>query len=125
MADLAAKPASAEAASELGGFGRAKSCIVLFLLSGPLQYETWDPKPNAPAEVRGDLKPISSSLPGLAVDELMPLTAKLAHKVSVFRAMATDDNAHSASGYWMLTGRPHEPKNRENAGTAPPTTTRA
>ena len=119
LADLAATPTSAED-SALGGFGKAKSCIVLFLLGGPPQHETWDPKPNAPAEIRGDLKPISSSLSGLGVGELMPQTAKLAHQVSVLRAMATDDNAHSASGYWMLTGRPHEPKNRENAGTGPP-----
>ena len=102
------------------GFGRAKRCIILFLLGGPPQQETWDPKPNAPAEVRGPYGQIASALPGLHVGELMPLTAQRADRVAVLRAMSTDDNAHSASGYWMLTGRPHTPKNKENAGTGPP-----
>src|SRR5476651_1676531 len=44
--------------------GRAKSCIVMCFLGGPPQHETWDPKPNAPAEIRGDLRPIQSSIPG-------------------------------------------------------------
>src|SRR3982750_3889955 len=51
----------------------ARSCIVLFLLGGPPQHETWDPKPNAPAEIRGNLKPISSSVPGTFVGEMIPL----------------------------------------------------
>ena len=101
-------------------FGKAKRCIVLFLLGGPPQQETWDPKPQAPTETRGPYKPIASSLPGLPVCELMPRTAKLAHKVAVLRAMATDDNAHSSSGYWMLTGTPHQPKNRESGKPGAP-----
>ncbi|MEY4567033.1 MAG: hypothetical protein RLY14_2003 [Planctomycetota bacterium] len=96
-------------------FGKAKSCIILFMLGGPPQHETWDPKPNAPAEVRGELGSIPSATPGLHVGSLMPLTAKLTEHISVLRAMSTDDNAHSSSGYWMLTGYPHSPKNSENA----------
>ncbi len=96
-------------------FGKAKSCIVLFLLGGPPQHETWDPKPQAPAEVRGEFGWIPSATTGLTVGELMPLTAKQTDKIAVLRAMATDDNAHSSSGYWMLTGQPHAPKNFENA----------
>lgn len=95
--------------------GKAKSCIVLFLLGGPPQHETWDPKPDAAPEIRGQFGSIASATPGLNVGELMPLTAKLTNKIAVLRAMATDDNAHSSSGYWMLTGRPHAPKNQENA----------
>jgi len=117
---MGAMAQAAPAGGQLPGFGKAKSCIVLFLLGGPPQHETWDPKPNAPKEVRGDFKPISSSIPGFQVGELMPKTAKLAHKVGVLRAMSTDDNAHSSSGYWMLTGYPHTPKNKENAGNKPP-----
>ncbi len=96
-------------------FGKAKSCIVLFMLGGPPQHETWDPKPDAPSEIRGDFGVISTATPGLHVGELMPLTAKLTDRIAVLRAMATDDNAHSSSGYWMLTGYPHSPKNQENA----------
>jgi hypothetical protein len=97
------------------GFGKAKSCILLFMLGGPPQHETWDPKPNAATAIRGDLNPIASATPGLQVGELMPLTAKLTQHIAVLRAMSTDDNAHSSSGYWMLTGKPHSPKNFENA----------
>ncbi len=99
---------------------RAKACIVLFLLGGPPQHETWDPKPDAPAEIRGDFKPIASATPGLHVCELMPLTAKLTNQIGVLRAMSTNDNAHSSSGYWMLTGRPHQPTNKENANPGAP-----
>ena len=98
-----------------GSFGKAKSCIVLFLLGGPPQHETWDPKPDAPSEIRGDLGTIATATPGLRIGELMPLTAKWTDRIAVLRAMATDDNAHSSSGYWMLTGYPHSPKNSENA----------
>ena len=103
-----------------GSFGKAKRCIVLFMLGGPPQHETWDPKPEAPAEIRGDFKPIATSTPGLQVGELMPQTAKWTNHIAVLRAMATDDNAHSASGYWMLTGNPHSPKNAENSLPGPP-----
>ena len=49
---------------------KARGCIMLFFLGGPPQHETWDPKPNAPAEIRGDLKPIASAVPGITVGEL-------------------------------------------------------
>ncbi len=100
--------------------GRARSCILLFLLGGPPQHETWDPKPDAPVEVRGAFKPIATNVPGLQVCELMPRTARVADKVCVLRAMSTDDNAHSSSGYWMLTGVPHQPLNTENAKPGAP-----
>lgn len=109
----AAQPA---ATGELAAsFGKAKRCIVLFMLGGPPQHETWDPKPQAPTEIRGDFGTIATATPGYHVGELMPQTAKLTEQIAVLRAMATDDNAHSSSGYWMLTGRPHSPKGQENA----------
>src|ERR1700722_10773371 len=91
--------------------GRAEACIVLFHLGGPPQHETWDPKPEAPPEIRGEFKPISTSVPGVQVGELMPRTAQLMDKICILRGMSTDDNAHSSSGYWMLTGVPHQPTN--------------
>ncbi len=101
--------------SSNGAFGRAKRCIVIFLLGGPPQHETWDPKPDAPAEIRGDLQPIASAVPGLSVGELMPRVAQLTDRIAVLRAVSTADNAHSSSGYAILTGRPHAPTNTENA----------
>ncbi len=110
-----ATPAARAATTAAAGFGKAKRCIMLFMLGGPPQHETWDPKPDAPEEIRGPFKPISTATPGLQVCELMPHTAKLTDRIAVLRAMATDDNAHSSSGYWVLTGTPHAPKNKENA----------
>src|SRR5207248_2845120 len=72
-------------------------------------------KPDAPAEIRGPFHPIATNVPGLRVCELMPRTARLADRLAVLRAVSTDDNAHSSSGYWMLTGVPHQPTNSENA----------
>ena len=101
-------------------FGKAKACILVGLTGGPPQHETWDPKPDAPEEVRGLFRPIASSLPGLQVCELMPKLAQQAHHFAVLRAMSTRDNAHSSSGYYMLTGVPHMPPNVENARAGAP-----
>jgi hypothetical protein len=100
--------------------GKAKACIVLFFLGGPPQHETWDPKPQAPAEIRGDLKPIASAVPGLQVGELMPKTARLAGKIAVLRGVTTNDNSHSSSGYYLTTGQPHQPVGVENAKPGAP-----
>ncbi len=112
--------AQTTSAPGLASFGRAKSCIVLFLMGGPPQQSTWDPKPDAPAEVRGQFGPIATTVPGFSISELMPLTARVADKVCVLRAVSTGDNAHSSSGYYMLTGRPHQPMNFENANPGAP-----
>lgn len=99
---------------------RAKSCIVLFLLGGPPQHSTWDPKPEAAQEIRGEIAPIATSIPGVQVGELMPLCAERMDRLAVLRAVTTGDNAHSSSGYYMMTGVPHVPKQRENANPGPP-----
>jgi uncharacterized protein (DUF1501 family) len=114
---LASRPAQARESEALG---KAKACIVLFLVGGPPQHETWDPKPDAPAEIRGDLKTIHSSIPGLRVGELMPRVARQAHRCAILRAVSTNDNAHSTSGYWMLTGMPHVPMQVENTKLGAP-----
>jgi hypothetical protein len=95
--------------------GKAKSVIIFGLLGGPAQHDTWDPKPDAPAEVRGPFGTIPSRTVGLRVGELMPETAKLTDRIAVLRAVVTNDNAHSSSGYQMLTGVPHQPPNLESA----------
>jgi hypothetical protein len=111
---------AAGASESTPGGGRAKSVIVLFLMGGPPQHSTWDPKPDAPAEVRGEFGPIATNLPGIHYCELMPRLAGMADKLCVLRAVSTRDNAHSSSGYYMLTGRPHQPQNVENANPGPP-----
>jgi hypothetical protein len=99
---------------------RPKACILLFLLGAPPQQETWDPKPDAPAEIRGDLGTIATATPGLRVGELMPLTARRTNRIAVLRAVQTNDNAHSSSGYYVTTGYPHVPMGVENAKTGAP-----
>ena len=121
LADLARGADASRGPTAAGdSFGRARSCIVLFLMGGPPQHSTWDPKPDAPAEVRGDFRPIATTVPGLSLSELLPRTAMLADKLCVLRAVSTGDNAHSSSGYYMLTGRPHAPMNFENANPGAP-----
>lgn len=110
----------AAAARAGGGFGQAKSCIVLFLMGGPPQHSTWDPKPAAPANVRGDFAPIATAVPGTHLCELMPRLARWTDRLAILRAVSTGDNAHSSSGYYMMTGRPHQPMNVENANPGPP-----
>jgi uncharacterized protein (DUF1501 family) len=99
---------------------KARSCILLFLMGGPPQHSTWDPKPAAPAEVRGAYRPIATSVPGTQIGELLPLSAQRMHEVCLLRAVSTADNAHSSSGYAMLTGVPHVPTNVENANPGAP-----
>ncbi len=103
-----------------GTKGPAKSVIVLFNSGGIPQHETWDPKPDAPAEIRGDFSSITTRTPGLHFGELMPKLALLSDKLAVIRSMVTGDNAHSSSGYQMLTGIAHAPLNRENAKPGKP-----
>jgi hypothetical protein len=90
-------------------FGRAKNVIFLWLQGGPPQHETFDPKPDAPAEIRGPFRPIATNVPGIRFCELLPRTARLADKLAVVRSIATDDPNHDVSGYWVLTGYPYGP----------------
>src|SRR5262249_35082051 len=69
------------------GFGKAKACILLYLYGGPSQLETFDPKPAAPPEIRGELKSIPSRLRGADVGELLPRTATVMDRVSVVRSV--------------------------------------
>jgi Protein of unknown function (DUF1501) len=116
---LRSRAAATEPAGQRRG-ARAKSCILLFLMGGPAQHSTWDPKPNAPAEIRGEIRPIATSVPGIHIGELMPRLAQQADKLCILRAVSTSDNAHSSSGYAMMTGQPHQPTNSENANPGPP-----
>lgn len=99
---------------------RAKSIILLFNSGGIPHHETWDPKPDAPEEIRGPFGAIPTRTPGLLAGGLMPKTARLTDKIAVVRSMVTGDNAHSTSGYQMLTGMPHIPLSRENSLPARP-----
>ena len=97
-------------ASDLGStFGKAKNIIYLWLQGGPPQHETFDPKPDAPADIRGPFKPIATNVPGIRFCELLPRTARYADKLAVVRSLSTRDDNHDVSGYWLLTGYPYGP----------------
>src|SRR3569623_2213366 len=68
-------------------FGRAKACILLFPYGSPPQHEMFDPKPDAPAEVQGEMKSIATRLPGLRVGEGMPRVAQIVDRLTVVRSM--------------------------------------
>lgn len=110
LPQLLALKSSAAGNTAGGSFGRAKSCILLYLSGGPPQHETFDPKPEAPLEIRGDFKSIRTKVPGTHFCELLPRSAAIADKFAVIRSMTTDNNSHTASGYWMLTGYEHPSK---------------
>jgi hypothetical protein len=69
------------------GFGKAKACILIHLFGAPPQHETFDPKPLAPAEIQGELKAISTSLPGVEIGEGLPQVAQILDRTTVIRSL--------------------------------------
>lgn len=119
LADLLAARAMAsrDAAglwNEAPGFGRAKSCIVMFMWGGPSHLDTWDLKPKAPAEVRGEFHPIATDVAGIHISEHFPKLAKRAGRLAVVRTVTHDDPAHLSSVHHLLTGR-HAPQVKSDA----------
>lgn len=83
----------------------ADSCIVIFLNGGASHLDMWDMKPEAPAEIRGEFKPIASSVPGLMVSEHLPGLARVMHLGTLVRSMHHSvNNSHAAAVYTSLTG---------------------
>ncbi|MCE9528022.1 MAG: DUF1501 domain-containing protein [Planctomycetales bacterium] len=85
-------------------FGRAKSCIFLFPYGSPSSHETFDPKPEAPAEIQGEMKAISTNVPGLAICDHLPNTAKVMDQVTVVRSMTHPYPLHCMA--YAVTGIP-------------------
>src|SRR5579859_7668208 len=105
--EASAAPAKVESKGK--AFGAAKSVIMLFLQGGPSHIDIWDPKPNAPSNVRGDFKPIKTKVPGIEVSEVMPMLADQVDKVTLIRSMSYTPAGlfnHTAAIYQMLTGYP-------------------
>jgi hypothetical protein len=87
-------------------FGRAKSCILLFMWGGPAHQDTWDMKPDAPAEIRGQFQPISTNVPGIQVCEHFPQLAQRTDKLAIVRSMTHTNVDHTPSTHFLLTGQP-------------------
>jgi hypothetical protein len=88
----------------LPGFGKAKTCILLFLYGSPSQLETFDPKPDAPREIQGELGSIASSVSGLSVCDRLPLLAQVMDKVTVLRSVSHPYPIHGVA--FATTGNP-------------------
>src|SRR5215469_2729996 len=86
--------------------GRARACILLFMGGGPPQMDTFDLKPEAPADVRGQFPPIASSVPGTQISSLLPALAQQAHRYAIIRTVSDEytGGAHGQSVYLALTG---------------------
>ena len=84
---LAGRESSATPAGDERSFGRAKSCILLFPYGSPPQHETFDPKPTAPVEIRGELGAIETSVPGISICDHLPRVAQVMDRVTVVRSM--------------------------------------
>ncbi len=93
-------------ASGMERAGRPKSVVMVYLPGGPSHIDMYDLKPDAPADYRGEFKPIPTNLPGLDVCELMPRHARIADKLSVVRGLRTFGNGHDP--YEILTSDPRE-----------------
>lgn len=83
----------------------AKACIFLFMWGGPSQLETFDLKPEAPDEVRGEFRPIATRVPGLQICEHFSRLAQWTDRVAIVRSLTHDDPAHLSSGHATLTGQ--------------------
>ncbi|MDA1053804.1 MAG: DUF1501 domain-containing protein [Planctomycetota bacterium] len=106
---------SASAETITANRGRAKACIIIYAWGGMSHHETWDPKPDAPAEFRGEFNPIETATPGIQIGEHMPHLARQTDKLAIIRSIHHDDSAHGRGMYWNLTG--HKPP---RVGNIPP-----
>src|SRR5438093_169301 len=89
------------------GWGQAKSVILVFLQGGPSHIDIWDPKPDAPSNIRGEFKQIKSNVPGIWLSEVMPLMAKQMDKATLIRSVSYTPAGlfnHTAAIYQMMTG---------------------
>ena len=85
---------------------RPTSCILIWMDGGPSHYETFDPKPGAPSEIRGKFAPIATKVPGVQFAEPMKHLAAIADKVAVVRSIHHNQGNHGAGNHYMMTGAP-------------------
>jgi hypothetical protein len=81
-----------------------RSVILVFLWGGPPHQDTFDMKPDAPAEIRGQFKPITTNVPGIQICEHLPLLAKMADKYTLIRSATHDQTVHAQAAHYTLTG---------------------
>ncbi|MCA8956670.1 MAG: DUF1501 domain-containing protein [Planctomycetes bacterium] len=107
LGDILALEALAPAAPRGNGFGKARNVILVFLQGGPSHLDIWDPKPDAPSNIRGEFKPIRTAVPGVFVAETMPKLARVLDRATLIRSVSYTPVGlfnHTAAIYQMLTG---------------------
>ncbi len=119
---LCRRAAAKEARSRnSSGFGQADSVILVYLQGSPSHIDLWDPKPQAPAEIRGEFRPIATTTLGLFVGEVLPMLAQQARHYALVRSIGVDPKGlrnHGAAIYMLMTG--HDPGNFSPTGLAVP-----
>src|SRR3954466_5462349 len=111
LADILSLQARADTAPDSArkknGWGKAKSVILVFLQGGPSHIDIWDPKPDAPSNIRGEFKPIRTNVPGIWLSEVMPMLAKQMDKATLIRSVSYTPAGlfnHTAAIYQKATG---------------------
>lgn len=108
-----AREVAANTASAVTFPAKIRSCIIVFYYGGPSHIDTYDPKPQAPKEVRGEFQTISTSVPGLTISEHLPRMSRLMHKVALVRSMHHKNTLHDSASTEALTGRQSPTGDRE------------
>ncbi|MDB4653923.1 DUF1501 domain-containing protein [bacterium] len=92
-----------------GGSGikkQADACILIWMDGGPSHYETFDPKPEAPVEIRGQFSPIATQTPGMFFSQPMKRLAGISNDLAIVRSIRHDQGNHGAGNHYMMTGAP-------------------
>jgi len=85
---------------------QADACILIWMDGGPSHYETFDPKPDAPAEIRGEFGTIETKTPGMRFSEILPRLASVSDSLAIVRSIRHDQGNHGAGNHYMMTGAP-------------------
>jgi hypothetical protein len=93
-----------QSAQAAGAKKKDVNCIFIFILGGMPQHDLWDYKADAPAEIRGDFKPIKSAVPGIGLTDLLPHTAKVTNRLAILRSLTHGDSDHGRGYHIMMTG---------------------
>jgi hypothetical protein len=109
LAELLRHEARAGSAS-----GRKPSVIILWMRGGPSHIDMWDPKPDAPAEYRGEFGVVKTRVPGVLLSDLLPMSAQAMHRWSIVRSLCHNDAGHSSGDQICFTGYPTGPNPDEN-----------